>query len=120
MGLFVNPAKQWRSSAQNRRGAKDGMRGAIAFIVRGSLLVEVVPIFDRTGADAQESEDQENGGEATQDKEEYAVLAGEVNNQSLRFIWLASHEAVRWRRRLVTSRCWWAMLFCSAGSLESS
>ena len=82
------------------------MRGAVAFIVRGILLIEVVPILDRTGANAQESQDQEYGGKATQGKEEYAAMAAGVNsNQSLRFIWLASHAAVRWRSRLVFSRC---------------
>ena len=44
------------------------MSGAIGFIVGGGLLIEIMPILDRAGADAQKSEDQEDGGKATQGK----------------------------------------------------
>src|SRR4029077_2887540 len=122
IGLCITGAEQRRGGAQHGRGTENGVRGAVGFVVGlgGGLMVEIVKIFNCAGANAQEGEDQEDGGEATQDKREYAAMAAGVNSVQSCFIWLESHAAVRWRRRLVCSRCWWAMLFSSVGSLARS
>lgn len=74
----IADAKQRRGGGDDARRAKNRVCGAVGFVV-GSLAVEVVPVFDCAGADAQKCEDQKDGGKATQDKTEYAGMMPAVN-----------------------------------------
>jgi hypothetical protein len=68
INLYVDAAVKGRAGAQKHRGAKDGVGGAIGFVVGCCLAIEVVPVLDGTGSDAEEGEDQEDGCEAAQAK----------------------------------------------------
>jgi hypothetical protein len=95
--------------------------GAIGFVVGlgGGLLVEVVEVFNCAGADAQEGKEQEDGGEATQGKQEYAAMVAGVS-RSITFHLARKITPRALAEAIGLPRCWWAMLVTSAGSFARS